>query len=941
MSHFTNQNKRHSFLFLPNLLSYFLIIIGIFLFQHNASATHNRAGEITYEQLDNLTIRATVTTYTKISGASANADRDTIEICWGDGTCEWLARANGIDADNDGFLDGEPIENDTRKNFYIGTHTYNGPAHYTISMQDPNRNGDILNVNPPNSDAIEFFIQTTATLFSGQFQGFNNSPVLLQPPVDIGCVGRDFIHNPNAFEVDGDSLSYELITPLRDINVQVPNYSFPNQINPGIQNQHSLNPVTGDFVWRSPQRAGEYNIAMRIIEHRNGVPIDTLIRDMQILIQNCENEPPEIETIDEICVIAGETISFLVTATDPDTDPVQQIRMSALGGPFEVNDPAIFGVPGEEEEFLDHPLLRQFIWQTTCEHISDQFYSVVFRVVDNGGSNGTGLSTLKTVRIKVVGPPPIDLQAEASTTSIDLNWENPYVCENAPNDYFRGFSIWRRSSSNQFEIDECEPGLDGKGYTRIAFGVTEASIDRYVYSDVDVERGQTYCYRILADFAQLSAGNFPFNLVESLASNEVCIQLGRDIPLITNVDVEATSTTNGEIEVRWSKPSPDDLDTIQNPGPYVYELQRTDGFSMTGFTPVAGGTFSSPTFANANDTIFLDSDLNTIDNPYTYQVAFYVNNESEPLGFTSTASSVFLTVAPTDEANLLSWEEEVPWENFKYTIFRRDPMGIDFIAIDTVEVPEYRDEGLINGEEYCYYILTEGSYGVDGVITPILNKSQQVCSVPEDNVPPCPPVLTVSNICDEADNSLSEDEFINNLIWTNPNNSCSETDDTETYQVFYTSTEGGEFDLIATIDTAEDTTYVHQPDLGIAGCYLVTAIDTVGNVSSNSNIVCVDNCPNYNLPNAFTPNDDGANDLFVPYPYRFIDRINLKIFNRWGALVFETTDPDINWNGQNLNNQDLAEGTYFYTCQVFENRVTGVVLSDITLTGYIELVRGR
>ena len=45
--------------------------------------------------------------------------------------------------------------------------------------------------------------------------------------------------------------------------------------------------------------------------------------------------------------------------------------------------------------------------------------------------------------------------------------------------------------------------------------------------------------------------------------------------------------------------------------------------------------------------------------------------------------------------------------------------------------------------------------------------------------------------------------------------------------------------------------------------------------------VCVKYCPKYKLPNTFTPNGDGRNDLFKPYPYLFIDRINLKIYNRW------------------------------------------------------------
>ena len=57
---------------------------------NKAEATHNRAGEITYVQTGPLTILMTVTTYTKTS--SVQADRDSIEIFWGDGTNEFVQR---------------------------------------------------------------------------------------------------------------------------------------------------------------------------------------------------------------------------------------------------------------------------------------------------------------------------------------------------------------------------------------------------------------------------------------------------------------------------------------------------------------------------------------------------------------------------------------------------------------------------------------------------------------------------------------------------------------------------------------------------------------------------------------------------------------------------------------------------------------------------------
>ena len=929
--------------YLPTFLAFCLLSF----WTTHLFATHNRAGEISVEQIDPLMIKATITTYTKAS--SVTADRDSLTLCWGDGFCDVLVRMNGPDGNGNGISDGERLPNDTKVNIYMAFHIYPGVGTFKLSMTDPNRNGQIVNLNPPNSDMVEFHLQTVYTLLNPQFEGRNNTPQLLQPPVDIGCVGETFIHNPNAFDIDGDSLAYKLIVPLRGIDeetgeaIEVPNYLFPQQINPGPENDHRLDPVTGEFIWETPQRAGEYNIAFIIIEYRQGIPIDTMIRDMQILIENnCDNKPPEIETITEVCVVAGETLILDVIVTDPDM-PVQLVTLTALGGPFEVDiNPARLEVASG---FQPHPLVGKFIWETSCEHISDQEYSVVFRATDDKEIIVRGevsfLSTLKTVLIKVVGPPPEDVQAEAMPEEIKVTWEKPYFCEEAANEYFRGFSVWRRIGSNQFLPDTCRPGLSGLGYTKLTVGLVNDMEDgRYVFFDSDVERGRTYCYRILANFAQLSAANNPFNKVESLPSEETCVQLNQEIPLITKVNVKTTDATTGSIEVEWTKPSATDLDTLLNGGPYRYRLLRATGLAGTNFQPIPGADFESEFFATANDTAFTDMGLNTVENPYTYKVEFFVNGENLPLGETTPASSIFLSAAPTDEAVNLSWEEVVPWDNFKYDIFRQNAQGL-FDSIGTSNQPTFLDAGLENGVEYCYKVLGIGTYGIDGIKTPLLNFSQEICTIPRDNVPPCAPILTVSNICDDITGQVSPEDFINALNWTNPNEVCEEVDDVERYNIYYTPTMDGDFSLIETINFAEETAYEHKPDLGIAGCYAITAIDSSRNESVFSNIVCVDNCPSYALPNTFTPNGDGTNELFKPFPYRFIDRIEFKVFNRWGGLVFETSNPDINWDGRNLSGKALKDGVYYYVCRVFETRVAGVIEQGGILNGPIHLISGK
>ena len=165
--------------------------------------------------------------------------------------------------------------------------------------------------------------------------------------------------------------------------------------------------------------------------------------------------------------------------------------------------------------------------------------------------------------------------------------------------------------------------------------------------------------------------------------------------------------------------------------------------------------------------------------------------------------------------------------------------------------------------------------------------------------------------------------------------------DTDGYNIYFSPTEEGELTLVESLGGALSLSFDHQPATGIAGCYAVTAIDERGNESEFSNTICVDNCPFYDLPNTFTPNADGTNDIFKPFPFRFIDRVEFKVFNRWGGLVFETEDPNLNWDGTNLSRKDLSEGVYFYTCRVFEARVTGVAEQETILNGAIHLIRGN
>jgi gliding motility-associated-like protein len=886
-------------------------------------STHNRAGEITYVQTSDLGIECTVTTYTKES--STSADRDSIFIRWGDGTFSVLLRNNGPNQQ------GESLGNDIKKNIYVGQHTYPSRGTYTIGLQDPNRVDEVRNI--PNSVNVKFYISSTITLLNTQFQGYNSSAVLLQPPIDVGCVGKPFIHNPNAYDPDGDSLSFDLIVPFQGPDTTISGYIFPDSIFPGPGNVITLNRRTGEFKWLFPPIDGEFNIAIRVNEYRKGILINSMIRDMQIEILNCNNEPPLIIATSQICVVAGQKLELEINAQDLDM-PADKVRLSAAGGPLTLNQsPANFMA---STSFEDSPITGTLEWQTSCEHIQSQPYIIVFKAEDQQ-SGQPSLVDLHTLEILVVGPPPQDVSGEPESEKIRLSWESPYSCENAADDYFYGFSIWRRVGSNNFPLDTCEPGLDGKGYDLIDYRSRSTENGRYVFRDSTAEKGRTYCYRILAEFAKKSQAGNPFNFVSSLTSDEVCLQLSRDLPLILNVDVETTAETDGSIFLKWTKPLAEELDTIARPGPYTYEIFRSIK-NANNYSAIPGSSITVPFFQSPIDTFWRDSFLNTEAQSYQYYIDFSYSNQAF-FRQSESASSVYLDILESDRTLTLTWTAEVPWDNVTFDVLQINNAG----GVDTIGQTQdtfFTVSNLVNEDAYCFKILAYGDYGIAEIESPLLNNSQVSCGTPIDTVPPCSPDLSVSNLCD-SEEYISEADFYNLISWNDPIFICEGAEDIHHFIVLYRPNDTSQWIAIDTILYGMGFESVHRPTLTSSGCYSVISVDSVGNHSRVENYICVDNCPLYILPNVFTPNNNGQNDLFRPRQRRFIDHIELNVFNRWGALVFSTEDADINWDGTNSKGKDLTDGNYFYTCVVYERHYEGIIRQEELLSGYIAIIRSK
>jgi len=85
------------------------------------------------------------------------------------------------------------------------------------------------------------------------------------------------------------------------------------------------------------------------------------------------------------------------------------------------------------------------------------------------------------------------------------------------------------------------------------------------------------------------------------------------------------------------------------------------------------------------------------------------------------------------------------------------------------------------------------------------------------------------------------------------------------------------------------------------------------------------------IPSAFTPNFDGKNDVFRPFSLGFRKLVDFRVYNRWGAEIYHSTDPNKGWDGTwNGEPQDL--GVYYYSIIVAQPDGTQKYFNgDVTL----------
>lgn len=897
-------------------------------------ASHNLAGQITCKYIGVNKYELLLTTYTDPSGGTDRCSA-TFEI-WNSAGVQItkivdVPRENGLPYTGCSIPNshtGVTVYQAVKENLYRTTYSFPGPGYYTIRYFDPYRRADISNIDNPG--AVTFYLETKLFIINPLAGGNNNTPILLNRPLDEACIGKIWTHNPGGFDPDGDSLVYNLMPSLQYDSdngpftpIPVPGYAFPDAAAFGNSSM-DINPHTGVITWVTPQQIGVYNVAFKVSEYRNGVLLGHVIRDMVIIVKPCNNNPPVIESLADTCVHVNDTLRFSVKAWDPDsTDSVYLALNNAnIGnnGPFAVQNPATlsftnpFGATQLPVSVYSDTIKGEVEWLPICDNIRKVPYQVDFYAHDNfsyiGKPGLAMLSANKAVSIHVIPPPPLNLVATRGNQVVTLSW-NPSLCSNT-----LGYKVYRKIGSATFVQDTicCDMSPSQAGFQLLTY-ISGWANTQFQDSLLDIPNlfGQSICYVVTAMYGKEALKPD----IESCATLTACVAFKSDSLFITNASVLESDAQTGKIWLTWSKP--DSIDALFTP-PYHYVLYRANNNQFPAIK-----VYQS---TSLDDTTFTDTGLNTQIRAYNYRVELvdaFDNSVIMP-GSKKISSSIFLQITADIGVIDLNWQLSVAWQNVNFEIYRKENLGtyslIATIPANNNSNYHFQDTGLDPNIRYCYYIRSTGSHNIPGIKPLLINDSNEACAYPRSDNPPCNPIVEITGNCYD---------FTHQIHITKQNTSCDDL--TGFVTLNYGTTISGPFVPVLTIpyQFVNDTTFSINYALNqsyYAGCYTLTATNVYGVSSAMTAPFCVDYCPEFALPNTFTPNSDGYHEEFIPMLRRSILIQEVEIFDRWGVLLHHDKSSDIYtiWNGRiDANGKDAPFGIYYYVIHYAEQKLAGNV----------------
>ena len=359
-----------------------------------------------------------------------------------------------------------------------------------------------------------------------------------------------------------------------------------------------------------------------------------------------------------------------------------------------------------------------------------------------------------------------------------------------------------------------------------------------------------YCFR-LATFDPCSNTTIAY-------SNMICS---------ANFDVSAQSAVNKLI---W---------TTATSGITDFTINKSDN---TGILPSIGVP-STPLFLDDTDVI--------CKTPYTYQLISNYANGSQSISLSKSVTA-FSSVLPTPVENItaivtstgvnLEWMQDPAFTPLEYSVFKS--INGNYTLLTKTNTITLTDPDYSTAASTCYYI----SY-------------QDVC----DNFSP----LSMEACPIQLIGSLQND----NAIILNWNAYMGWTNGVNYYTIQKFNSQG---QLIQSMDVTGTTLTDNTEDFSnqIYTYKILAIANDPGINTAVSNTITIIKEPNLFYPTAFTPNNDGLNDIFLVFG-QYVIEFELKIFNRWGELMYTTTNLSQGWDGT-YKGSAMPEGTYAFVAKI-------------------------
>lgn len=873
-----------------------LIILCIFVFiGQNARATHIVGGELNYKYLGNNQYRVTLKLY-KDCGISVvpfdnpagiyvyNANNqvvDTLQLP--------IVQRDTLDANFQDTCLVVPPEICVDFAKYEGVFTIPlSPSGYTLAYIRCCRNATILNAqgidefgNPIAPDLIG--ATYTAIIPGTNITNNNSSPEFKELAPIILCSGQNIVVDQSAVDLDGDQLVYSLCTPnvggsLQQVFgnplVEKPPFELIDWIPPyGTDNVMggdvplSIDPVTGLLTGSAPDVIGQFVVGVCVQEFRNGVLLSENKRDFQFNIADCakvydgEYEIVEEEITDTLQVEIDNILFDYTLICDTNvTVQFHNLTSGAVEVLWNFGDGSL---PVVEEDPLHTFPDTGLFWVTLVAQPGDQCADTFSRL--------------------------ISLQYQEVTADFDSGYPECYDP-----------AIGLQFTDLTQDADQIQNWLWD-------FGDGEMASVAHPIHFFDQDGIYDITLQVKAYNGCRSTHQTTIN-IESLDAFELTDTLALCLSDSVQLDLEI----DGDHFFKWSPANTLSSATIQNP--LAFPTENTT-YTVQIFTVRASGDTCVQV---ADITVLTDYPIPSIDNitddiqcDTIVQLSVGLSNVDNLLW--STNSDFTDNISTSASFSILQNERE-KWYYIKAT---NDYCStIDSLSIQQDGIfMELSDTSVCIGQEVLleaevnsnhpllmyHWIVGEDTFVVE---TP------QFLFAPEVSTEVDLLVMNASGCANTKSSIVTVNELPIVEVTADP----STVINSQTIQLTATENDNFQYQWLPEASVSNSNVATTTALVNATTIFIIQVMDKNGCINRDSVTVNVreEICdePNIFIPNAFSPNNDGLNDVFRVQG-EVIESLQLQIFDRWGNVVFSTDDLSESWNGD-----PATQDVYGYSLEV-------------------------